>query len=112
MQLADDVPASEKRRRLNELLALQESIGRGVNEAWIGRRTEVLVEEARQPRSHDHEQLAHGIPEPRLVGRNREHKLVHFDGTSELVGRLVEVEIERSGPYALAGRLTGAQHHA
>ena len=53
-RLPDDVPAAEKRRRLNVLLALQEDIGRELNEAWLGRRTEVLVEEARRPRAHDH----------------------------------------------------------
>ena len=36
-QLADDVPADEKRRRLNELLALQEAIGLERNRAWLGR---------------------------------------------------------------------------
>ena len=44
MRLADDVPAAEKRRRLNTLLALQEGIGLELNETWLGRRTEVLVE--------------------------------------------------------------------
>lgn len=107
--LADDVPAEEKKRRLNELLKLQEIIGRELNERWVGRRTEVLVDEARQPRTHDHEgSEARG---PRLVGRNREHKLVHFDGSAELVGMLVAVEIERAGAYALSGhRLEGADH--
>ncbi len=39
-RLPDDVPAVEKRRRLNALLALQEDIGRELNDAWLGRRTE------------------------------------------------------------------------
>jgi tRNA-2-methylthio-N6-dimethylallyladenosine synthase len=108
-KLPDDVPADEKKRRLNELLGLQEGIGREHNEAWVGRRTEVLVDEARQPRVHDHEgPAAHG---PRLVGRNREHKLVHFDGPEALVGTLVSVEIDRAGAYALSGhRAEGADH--
>jgi tRNA-2-methylthio-N6-dimethylallyladenosine synthase len=101
-RLADDVPAAEKKRRLNELLAVQEAIGLERNEAWLGRRTEVLVEEARQPRVHDHGTAGHRGP--RLVGRNREHKLVHFDGPEALVGTLVAVDVERAGPYALSGR--------
>jgi len=112
MRLADDVPALEKRRRLNRLLALQEDIGRQRNDAWLGRRTEVLVEEARPPRAHDHDEPPDSTRGPRLVGRNREHKLIHLDGPEELVGRLVTVEIERAGPYALAGRLVGAQDDA
>ena len=53
-KLADDVPAAEKRRRLNELLALQEVISTERNEAWVGRTTEVLCRRgaarARPPR--------------------------------------------------------------
>ena len=37
-RLADDVPAADKRRRLNTLLALQEAIGLERNEAWLGPR--------------------------------------------------------------------------
>ncbi len=96
MRLADDVPAVEKKRRLNELLAVQEAIGMELNEAWLGRRAEVLVDEARQPRRHDHEAAAERDPGPRLVGRSREHKLVHFDGPETLVGELVEIEIDAS----------------
>ena len=53
--LADDVPADVKRRRLNELLAVQESIGLERNQAWLGREVEVLVDTVVPPRSHDHE---------------------------------------------------------
>jgi hypothetical protein len=42
----------------------------------------------------------------RVSGRNREHKLVHLDGNVALVGRRVNVTIDRGGPYALTGRLT------
>ncbi len=107
--LPDDVPTDEKKRRLNELLDVQEAIGRELNEAWVGRYTEVLVDEARQPRRHDHE--GSQTQGPRLVGRNREHKLVHFDGDDSLVGTLVDVEIVRAGAYALSGRrIEGADH--
>jgi len=108
--LPDDVPGADKKRRLNELLAVQETIGRERNEAWVGRRTEVLVDEARQPRVHDHE--GGGDGGPRVVGRNREHKLIHFDGPASLVGTLVEVEIGRAGAYALSGRRPGGSDHA
>jgi tRNA-2-methylthio-N6-dimethylallyladenosine synthase len=104
MRLADDVPASEKRRRLNELLAVQEGIGHALNQAWLGRTTEVLVEEVRASREHAHDGPVGEAPGPRLAGRTREHKLVHFDGPTDLVGRLVEVEIDHAGPYSLSGR--------
>ena len=107
-RLADDVAPGEKRRRLNELLELQEGIGRRRYAAWLGRTTEVLVEAVPPPRAHDHDPrklqpAASG--DVRLVGRNRENRLVHLDGPPSLVGDLALVRIERTGPYALAGRL-------
>jgi tRNA-2-methylthio-N6-dimethylallyladenosine synthase len=44
LRMADDVPAAVKRRRLNALLACQESIGLERNRGWLGRDVEVLVE--------------------------------------------------------------------
>jgi tRNA A37 methylthiotransferase MiaB len=110
----DDVPAAEKRRRLNVLLGLQEGIGRERNDAWLGRRTEVLVEEARPRRAHDHAaddtSAAAGLA--RLVGRNREHRILHLDGPESLIGGLVEVIVDRAGPYALSGHAAEEGHHA
>ncbi len=114
-RLADDVPAAEKRRRLNALLALQEEIGLGRNRARVGRTAEVLVEAVARPRSHEHGDGSDGdvadtfepdrsaVP---LTGRTREHQLVHLVGPAELVGCLVSVRIEHAGPYALRGTLT------
>ena len=105
-RLADDVPPAEKRRRLNALLALQEGIGLERNRAWPGRTTEVLVEGASRPPTHDQVSLPREDGSS-LVGRNREGRLVHFVGRHDLVGRLVPVAIEHAGPYALSGRLAG-----
>jgi tRNA-2-methylthio-N6-dimethylallyladenosine synthase len=111
--LADDVPPEVKRRRLNELLALQERIGQERNEAWLGREVEVLVDAATPPRSHPHERDDDGSPErfdrPRLSGRTRGNKLVHLDGGPELIGREVRVRIEHAGPYALRGHIAPEQ---
>ncbi len=63
-RLPDDVPAADKRRRLNELLALQEEIGWERNRAWIGRTTEVLVDGIDRPRAHDHGDDAGNAPAP------------------------------------------------
>ncbi len=99
-RLADDVPRAEKKRRLQTLLDLQEGIGREVNASWLGRATEVLVDRQRPRSSHDGEGQA-----PRLAGRNRNNKLVHFDGSPELMGQLVNIRIDHTGPYALSGSL-------
>jgi tRNA-2-methylthio-N6-dimethylallyladenosine synthase len=104
-RLTDDVSRADKRRRLNALLELQERIGLEQNQGWLGRTTEVLVEDQRPAPSHGHGDEASAGP--RLAGRNREHRLVHFDGAAELIGRRVPVVVERAGPYALTGRLAG-----
>ena len=48
-------------------------IGLTINEGWVGRTTEVLVERIETPRSHDHGDAP--APVARVSGRNREHKL-------------------------------------
>jgi hypothetical protein len=39
-----------------------------------------------------------------MTGRARNFKLVHFDGSPELVGRLVPVLITAAGPASLQAR--------
>jgi len=102
-RLADDVPREEKKRRLQALLDVQEGIGHEANGRWLGSTTEVLVDQLRPPSTHDHGTA--GVP--RLAGRNRHNKLVHFDGSPELLGSFVQVRVERAGPYALVGSLAG-----
>ncbi len=119
-RLADDVPAGEKRRRLNALLAVQEGIGLERNRAWLGRTVEVLADTIGRPGGHEHDApgegalgdghaaaspAVHGDGLLRLAGRTRQSKLVHFDGPPDLLGHLVEVTVEHAGPYALRGRL-------
>ena len=101
-RLPDDVPPDVKRRRLNELLAVQEGIGLERNQAWLGREVQVLVDTVTPPRSHEHES---GVPETgtRLAGRTRGNKLVHVIGDPAMIGSLVTARIEHAGPYALRG---------
>ena len=110
-RLPDDVPAAEKRRRLNELLAVQEGIGLERNRAWLGRETEVLVDAIVPPRGHEHDGAHERTDDAQLTpnggvhltGRTRESKLVHLSGDPALLGRLVRARIEHAGPYALRG---------
>ena len=112
-RLADDVPAADKRRRLNTLLALQEEIGLERNRASLGRDVEVLVDTVTAPRLHAHdddqaEPAKDGGAGSRLSGRTRTNKLVHLSGDPALIGQTVAVRIEHAGPYALRGALVGA----
>ena len=120
-RLADDVPADDKRRRLNGLLALQEPIGFERNQAWLGRDVEVLVDTIVPPRSHAHEEADEPIvlgagrqastgageaDDVHLSGRTRQNKLVHLTGPASWLGQLIDVRIEHAGPYALRGIAT------
>ncbi len=107
-RLADDVPAAVKRERLNELLAVQETIGLERNRAYVGREVEVLVDAVTEPRVHEHDEADERAASPRVSGRSREHKLVHLAGGPELLGRLVTARIEHAGPYALRGVVSPA----
>ena len=91
-RLEDDVPRVEKKRRLQALLDLQEGIGLAANErGWAhdrgaGRSAAAAVE----PRGWRRRRHV------RLAGRNRNNKLVHFDGAPELIGRLVNVRVDHA----------------
>ena len=87
----DDVPAEEKRRRINDLLALQRTIAGRKTQRWIGRRAEVLVEGA--------DELG------RPYGRNRQGKRVVVKSARVSPGEMVEVLIEEATPGQLAGRM-------
>lgn len=87
----DDVPADEKRRRINDLLELQRQIAGRRARRWLGRTVEVLVE---------------GTDElGRPYGRNREGKRVVVKGARVEPGVLVRVAVEEATPGQLAARL-------
>ncbi len=126
LKMADDVPAEEKRRRLNELLRIQEAIGLERNRGWLGRDVEVLVEQVTPTRRRldPNEDAAEAdlpaSPVPvlagtagegsvALAGRTRHNKLVHLAGDPGLVGQRVRVHVEHAGPFALRGRLVEAE---
>jgi len=111
-RLDDDVPPEVKRRRLNELLALQATIGLRRNAAWVGRKVAVLVEAVSRPRSHDHGEDAAQERGPRVFGRTRGNKLVHLAGEQDLVGREVSVRVDHAGSYALRGTLVAMEDTA
>jgi tRNA-2-methylthio-N6-dimethylallyladenosine synthase len=92
--MADDVPPTEKKRRLDALNALQEEIVAEINAGLLGRTLEVLVEEKQRGRWR---------------GRTRTNKLVFFEDESDRdwQGQLVKLEITWTGPWSLRGTLPG-----
>jgi tRNA-2-methylthio-N6-dimethylallyladenosine synthase len=110
-RLPDDVPADVKRRRLNELLSLQEGIGLARNEAWLDREVDVLVDTVTPPRTHDHT-TSGGHDGTQVSGRTRGNKLVHLAANGGVIGREITVRIQHAGPYALRGSLVTQERHA
>lgn len=85
------VPAEEKSRRIQELIAVQQSIARELNRAEEGRIHEVLVEgpSATNP--------------AKMTGRTRTNKMVVFRGRADLAGKLAAVRITAGGLTHLEG---------
>jgi tRNA-2-methylthio-N6-dimethylallyladenosine synthase len=89
-KLSDDVPAVEKLRRLNELLALQKSIAAKKTARWVGRNVQVLVE--------GKDELG------RTYGRIRQGKrAIVLKGGDIVPGELIDLRVMQ----ATAGQLTG-----
>ncbi|HEY8748553.1 MAG TPA: tRNA (N6-isopentenyl adenosine(37)-C2)-methylthiotransferase MiaB [Tepidisphaeraceae bacterium] len=118
----DDVPEDVKRRRNNELLAVQQSVCNANNREMIGRTVQVLVEGVSKltkrpayPRTggvelgwERREQLATAVAEPtQLTGRTGGDQVVAFDGEPGLKGELVDVKIVDARNLTLFGRLMG-----
>lgn len=98
---ADDVPEPVKRRRNNELLAIQNAISEEDNQPFVGRTVEILVE---GPSKTARKRGDRGAT-LQLTGRTSCDRIVVFDGPAELTGRLVCVQIEKAGAMTLFGRL-------
>jgi tRNA-2-methylthio-N6-dimethylallyladenosine synthase len=92
----DDIPLAEKKRRLHAVEAVQAAIALEINQQYIEKIEEVLVEE---------ENSAHGRQQ--WKGRNRANKLVYFPQPAETntiqTGDLVQVKIERTTAWSLQG---------
>lgn len=118
-RFADDVPDEEKRRRNNDMLALQARISVANHQAMMGASVEVLVEgpskaemkrqESEQDRGDEIAAIADvpraGSDALQLVGRTSGDQIVVFSGTRDLIGRMVDVRVIAATPYTLHGEL-------
>ncbi len=90
----EQLPEDLKYERLRYLNSVVTEVSHRRNKRYLGKNVEVLVE-GRSERN----------PE-RLTGRTRTNKIVNFEGGEELVGRLVDVNVEAANAWALRGCLT------
>jgi tRNA-2-methylthio-N6-dimethylallyladenosine synthase len=97
----DDVPEDVKKRRNNDLLALQNAICLEENSRLIGRSFDVLVEGP--SKSAPKFELGEGFGQ--LTGRTSCDRIVVFEGHERLVGKIVPVSIEDAGAVTLYGQV-------
>jgi tRNA-2-methylthio-N6-dimethylallyladenosine synthase len=101
---ADDVPEAVKRRRNNELLAIQNAISEEINRPLLGRTMEILVEGP----SKASRKRAESSTARQLTGRTPCDRIVVFEGPDELIGRILPVRIEQTGAFTLFGTVVGS----
>jgi tRNA-2-methylthio-N6-dimethylallyladenosine synthase len=97
----DDVPEDEKKRRNNDLLAIQNAISLEDHRSHIGETVEVLVE---GPSKTALKQESAGGP-VQLTGRSRTDHIVVFEGNERLSGSTVQVHIEEATSFTLFGTI-------
>ncbi|HEX3658280.1 MAG TPA: tRNA (N6-isopentenyl adenosine(37)-C2)-methylthiotransferase MiaB [Pirellulales bacterium] len=101
---ADNVPEETKRRRNNELLAVQNAISEEDNQAFLGRQVEVLVE---GPSKTARKQEADG-PQLQLTGRTNCDRIVVFEGNRRQIGQIMPITVYDANAFTLFGAvLTG-----
>ncbi|MEX0745228.1 MAG: MiaB/RimO family radical SAM methylthiotransferase [Phycisphaeraceae bacterium] len=108
----DDVPDAVKKRRNNELLAIQSEASAAVHAKYVGRTVRVFVESisAKSRKAGNGGlggvELAWEKPQEtlQLTGRTDGDLIVCFEGEPALIGETVEVRVERAAPLALFGQ--------
>jgi tRNA-2-methylthio-N6-dimethylallyladenosine synthase len=86
----DNVSPAEKKERLNKIEQLQERIAGEINAQLLDKMVEVLVE---------------GRKKGKWQGRTRTGKLVFFNSNSDCLGQIMKINIEKTTPWALQGKV-------
>ena len=89
----EQLPEKVKTERMSRLLALQNELLDGKNEAYVGKTLRVLVEGVSKTN------------EAKMSARTEGNRIVLFDGDESLTGKFINVKITRSSPFALMGEI-------
>jgi tRNA-2-methylthio-N6-dimethylallyladenosine synthase len=98
----DDVPEEVKKRRNNDLLAIQNAVSLADHKKQIGKTVEVLVEGPSKTA------LKHGGP-LQLTGRTMTDHIAVFEGNERLIGQTVSVVIEEATSFTLFGTVVTSE---
>ena len=89
--MPDQVPLKIREERNHRLLETINEIGKRKYDAFVGRRTQILVEGPSRKNP------------ARMTGRTRCNKIVVFEGSERHRGQLLDVKIIRAGSFTLYG---------
>ncbi len=102
----DDVPDEAKKRRNNDLLAIQNAVSLQDHRRHVGETVEVLVEgPSKSAFKHDP-----GAGPIQLTGRTRTDHIAVFEGNARLIGEIVPVAIEAATAFTLFGTVVTGEH--
>ena len=87
----DQVPMEERDQRLQRVLGRQREIQQGVNDGWLGREVEVMIDGPSKRDPLD------------WTGRTPENRIVNFRAPRRSPGELVAVRISETSAYSLHG---------
>jgi tRNA-2-methylthio-N6-dimethylallyladenosine synthase len=94
--LPDDIPEETKKRRNNEVLAVQNAVSEEDNAEFIGRQVSVLVEgpsKSAERKTARGEEVVPGDPlATQLMGRSECDRIVVFDGNPRLAGSTAQIK--------------------
>ncbi len=95
----DDVPDEVKRRRNNELLAIQNAISEEESRPLVDKTVEILVEGPSKAAKKDSGDIL------QLTGRTVCDRIVVFQGHRRLIGRILPVRITEANAFTLFGEV-------
>jgi len=108
----DDIPNVLKKKRNNELLALQTKVSESTHQSYIGKEIEVLVEGQSKLRTQPQRDLiqlpiykgsSSRVP---LIGRTEGDEIVAFEGPADLIGEFVQVRAVGATPLTIKGEMS------
>jgi len=94
--MEDNVPMDVKKERLYRLNELVNAFSKESNEKLLGQTVEVLVEGESKNNSEV------------LSGRTRSNKMIHFTGSKDLVGQMVNVKVTTAQTWVLKGEIVAS----
>jgi tRNA-2-methylthio-N6-dimethylallyladenosine synthase len=94
-KLEDDIPEEIKKRRLSQVVALQQKHSLERSESFVGKITEVLIEKTSKKSANE------------WAGRNPQNTMVVFPKEDYKIGEFVMVKVESCTSATLKGNAVG-----